>query len=102
MSHTFRFKTVDECADKYGNDWRAKMRFNPEGQMDYLMGSTITLSDEYYAMWKIGKTFDIPEQHGQNHNGGHWSVLSDMITEAENKEEKYRELSPGITEPVRK
>ncbi len=42
----YRFKTKEELIEEYGEeDWSSRAGFNPQGNMDYLLGTSVKIPD---------------------------------------------------------
>lgn len=76
----FRFLNEVEFVDKYGKNWKDKVRWNKNGHMDHLLGLEFTLEDhefEYYNDYGILRWSDDASMFRSAN--GYWSITPNMI-----------------------
>lgn len=71
----YRFKTKAEFVKEFGENWKELVCFNPQGKMDYLLGTVVTKKIEFFGGGHM-KDFGIMD----NISGYRWIISQNMIT----------------------
>ena len=88
--YTYRFKTEKEFRHEYGDGWRRTIGFNPDGGMDYLIGTYIDVPPRCLSVKGNGDVVnDFFIRNSGSYEWGDWQVMPRMLKK-ENATPQYQ------------
>ena len=92
--YVYRIKTEDELLKEFGREWRKAARFNPNGEMDYLLGKYMKISTEHMDEdMNVVSIFTIRKAKQRRPNGVDvWAIYPKMLVREVAREKKVERI----------
>ncbi len=98
----YRFKTKEELIEEYGEeDWSSRAGFNPQGNMDYLLGTSVKIPDfmfDHEGNLFQNKKFRIQNTGPANNTGfREWAINPKMLVKVSHSNSKLSVFAGGTS-----